>query len=226
VPCSRKPRLTRLSPNAKFGLREHAVGALILDMSQRGSDPGPPYRKRCKRFNVPGHAHYLTFSCFQRRPFLSRDGSRQWLIEAFELARARHDLHLWAYVIMPEHAHFLIFPTRTQYDISNVLKTMKQSVSKRAIAFVTKNAPAFLAQMADIQPSGVVTYRFWQRGGGYDRNIVWSEEIWEKIDYMHNNPVERGLSTRPEEWTWSSAADYAGIRTGPLRVDFEHVLRR
>ena len=39
--------------------------------------------KTCKRYNTPGHAHALTFSCYRRQAFLSRDGSRQWLIEEF-----------------------------------------------------------------------------------------------------------------------------------------------
>ena len=57
--------------------------------------PDPPIRKTCKRYNVPGHAHYLTFSCFQRRPFLNRDRSRGWMIDAIALARDRHLLDRW-----------------------------------------------------------------------------------------------------------------------------------
>jgi hypothetical protein len=41
---------------------------------------------------------------------------------------------------------------------------------------------------------------------------------------MHNNPVRRGLCVKPEHWLWSGAADYAGIRVGPLRLDQESLL--
>ena len=57
-------------------------------------------RKPCKRYNDPGHAHALTFSCFKRQSFLSKDGSRKWLIEAIDRARFKHRFHIWAYVIM------------------------------------------------------------------------------------------------------------------------------
>ena len=40
------------------------------------------HRKRCRRENITGHAHFLTFSCFDRRPYLSRDRTRTWLIDA------------------------------------------------------------------------------------------------------------------------------------------------
>jgi len=45
--------------------------------------------------------------------------------------------------------------------------------------------------------------RVWQRGG-YDLNI-WSEKKGlEKLNYMHNNPVKRGLVAQPGDWPWSS----------------------
>jgi hypothetical protein len=39
------------------------------------------------------------------------------------------------------------------------------------------------------------------------------------IDPMHLNPVRRGLVERPEDWEWSSARWYAGIRPVPLEID-------
>jgi len=185
-----------------------------------------PHRKRCHRINTPGHAHYLTFSCYHRQPFLSRDRSRQWLLDAINLARAKHVFDLWAWVIMPEHAHLILFPTQPTYDISAILATIKLSVTRKALAFVKSTAPGFLARMEDRQPNGTTAYRFWQRGGGYDRNLVSPEEIWEKIQYLHDNPVKRDLSKTPDEWPWSSAADYSGVRTGLLKLDLDSLPRR
>ena len=38
------------------------------------------HRKRCKNYNIPGDAHELTFSCFQRLPLLSKDRTRHFLL--------------------------------------------------------------------------------------------------------------------------------------------------
>src|SRR4051794_20643982 len=111
-------------------------------------------RKFCRRFNDPGHAHLFTFSCFRRQPLLSKDRSRQWLADAIDRAREKHRFHLWAYVVMPEHVHLLVWPTEPAYDISDFLTSVKRSVVVRALAFVRREAPAFLARMADQQPSG------------------------------------------------------------------------
>jgi putative transposase len=178
-----------------------------------------PHRKTCKRYNDPGHAHALTFSCFKRQPFLSKDRSRQWLIDAISRTRFKHNFHVWAYVIMPEHAHLLIWPTEPEYDVSEILSSIKQSVAKRALIHVRRTIPAFLTKMEDRQPNGDLHYRFWQRGGGYDRNIIEPATAHQEIEYLHNNPVRRGLCPKPEDWPWSSAADYAALRSGPLTLD-------
>ena len=152
---------------------------------------------------------------------MSKDRSCRWLIEAMDRAREKHRFHIWAYVIMPEHAHVLIWPTEPVYAVSDILNSIKQSVVKRALAFVRREAPAFLPRMADRRPNGDVHYRFWQRGGGYDRNVVEPSAVYSQIEYYDNNPVRRGLCERPEDSIWSSAADHARLRVGPLRVDLE-----
>jgi putative transposase len=182
-------------------------------------------RKRCKRYNDPGHAHELTFSCYLRQPFLTGDRSRQWLVDAIEKARKRHPFHRWAYVIMPEHAHLLLWPTRSPYDVSSILSAIKLPVTRRVQNFVREHAPTFLERMADVRPNGDVQYRFWQRGGGYDRNSFEPKTIWKQIEYIHANPERRGLCKRAEDWYWSSAGVYAGLREGPISIDKESLPR-
>lgn len=147
------------------------------------------------------------------------------MVEAIDRARTRHGFHLWAYVVMPEHVHVLLCPTTAEYSISGILTTMKKSVSMRALEFVEKHSPAFLGQMEDRQPNGKVSHRFWQRGGGYDRNLTEPKSVWAEIAYIHANPVRRGLCERPVEWLWSSAIEMESPGTGSLRLDRETIPR-
>ena len=59
------------------------------------------------------------------------------------------------------------------------------------------------------RPNGRVEYRFWQQGGGYDRNILTFKAARAAIETIHNNPVRRGLADSPTDWPWSSARWYA-----------------
>ena len=181
--------------------------------------------KTCRRYNVAGHAHALTFSCFQRRPFLASERTCLWLAEAIGAASCQHEMFVWAYVFMPEHVHLLVCPQAAVYSISKFLASLKLPVTRKAASYVQRCAPESLRQMTDRQPGGAAQRRFWQRGGGFDRN-VWSDKaILNEIDYIHANPVRRGLCNRPEDWPWSSAADYLGIRQGPLDLDLQSLPR-
>ncbi|MCK4729150.1 MAG: transposase, partial [Desulfobacterales bacterium] len=169
-------------------------------------------------FNDPGHAHFLTFSCYQQIPLLSREQTRRWFVQAIVNARERHNFALIAYVIMPEHAHLLIYPLLSVYDIALFLRAIKQSVSRKAKYFLREHNQYWLEKLTVRRGSRTV-FRFWQTGPGYDRNIHNEDDLLEKIKYIHNNPVKRGLVSTPEEWKWSSAVWYSGERNVELAID-------
>ena len=182
-------------------------------------DCGGVIRKTCKRYNVPWDAHALTFSCYRGRAFLARDRTRRYVAAALLSARRRHRFALWAYVIMPEHVHLLILPEEETYSVSAILRAIKQSAARRAVAYLRKFNPSGLRLLATGQKH--TPYRFWQAGGGHDRNIRSRRGLINMFDYIHGNPVRRGLVERAEEWYWSSYRDWEGLGTGPVPIDRE-----
>jgi len=194
---------------ASFGCPWHPYATQsMLDSMNR---PGPPVRKTLQHYDEPGHAHALTFSCSQRLPLLSRDRTRRWFVEALNQARQRHEFDVWAFVIMPEHAHVVIMPRRPSYSTASVLKSIKQSVARRATNWLREHSVEWLGRLVVTRPSGRTEFRFWLQGGGYDRNIIEARAAWGSVEYIHDNPVRRGLVATPTDWFWSSARHYAGI---------------
>ncbi|MCE5186547.1 MAG: transposase [Planctomycetaceae bacterium] len=175
------------------------------------------HRKHCKRYNHPCHAHALTFTCYQGHPFLVHDPVCQKLAESISKACTRHNFSLWAYVFMPEHVHLLVWPRVTGYSISAFLQSVKQPVARWALAFNKEHYPKQFEQMTTGQCSQ--PYRFWQAGGGYDRNIVDLDTAWKEINYMHRNPVRRKLVEHPAAWFYSSFKDWNTDTQGPIEVD-------
>ena len=181
--------------------------------------PDGTFRHQRRSDNIPWHAHELTFTCFRGLPLLSSDRTRRWLVESLRLARRTHELDLWAYVIMPEHVHILLWPRRAQYEMAAILKTIKQSVSQRAMRYLRSEAPHWLDRLAVARGPGRVEHRFWQAGGGYDRNMVEPATIALCIKYIHDNPIARGLVECATDWIWSSARWYDGSLDVPLAMD-------
>ena len=179
--------------------------------------------KSCRRDNTPGDAHSLTFSCFRRQPLLARKRTRGWMVDAINAASGKYDFAVWAFVIMPEHVHILLLPRQPEYSVSRILSGLKQPVSKQATQFLRATETATPATMLDVQPNGRRSVRFWQRGGGYDRNLRSPRHIWETIDYIHANPVRRGLCEADVDWPWSSAEDYHGGAPCPVALDLASI---
>ena len=177
------------------------------------------YRKKRRAINDVGHAHFLTFSCWKRWPLLSKDRSRQWLVDAIDQVRREQELAIWAYVIMPEHVHLLVMPLRPDYEMRRILAAIKAPVARQAKAYLIEAKATDWLQRLTAHHGEREVFRFWQPGGGYDQNL-WNERpILEVIDYIHANPVRRGLVERPTDWMWSSARDHAGLGQGPLMID-------
>jgi len=180
---------------------------------------GASTAERVRSYNLIGHAHELTFSCFRRLSLLNRDRTRRWFVDAMDAARGKHSLSLWAYVIMPEHVHVLLWPRLPGYEVRLIRTSLKVPVQRRALRFLRQQAAGFLERLKDVQPNGEVHYRFWQRGGGYDRNVTESDTLLHMIEYIQNNPVRRGLVQKATDWVWSSARFYDGEHRVPIRMD-------
>jgi putative transposase len=107
--------------------------------------------------------------------------------------------------------------------ISDILYQLKKPVTTWSLKWVKRNRPSFLTRMQDVQPGGKICCRFWQRGGGYDRNLRSTRDIHEKIRYIHENPVRRGLVNLPRDWPWSSCRAWEEGVDEPIRLDVSTV---
>jgi putative transposase len=175
---------------------------------------------RAVRYNVPGHAHFLTFSCHQRLPLLSNEIWKQWMGECVRSACDKEHIALWAYVFMPEHVHLLVRPRREKYRISDFLYEVKKPMAERVLTASKENRSAILRKL-QIEESGKQKYRFWLAGGGHDLNIYTMKKAIEKAQYCHRNPLKRRLVKSPEQWRWSSFRwlEMGRVEGEPLRLD-------
>ncbi len=171
-----------------------------------------------KYFNDPNHAHYLTFSCFHRLQLLTHDTLCRELVEFIDQARTDYNFNLWAWVIMPEHVHLLIRPTAHDYSTTRITSSIKAPFARRLIAHWREHTPHKLQRLRTTI-DGRPKYRFWQAGGGFDKNLYQIARIRKTIEYIEYNPVRRGFVTETTDWRWSSAQARAGYSSAVLAID-------
>ena len=153
------------------------------------------------RYQQTGEFHFLTFSSYRRRPYLSAAGAMELFENALERVRLRYFFAVAGYVVMPEHVHLLVNePARGL--LSRAVQALKLSVSMRS-----QERP------------------FWQ-AHYYDFNVSSHAKFVEKLRYIHRNPVHRGLVEKPEDWRWSSYRHYqTGVRQ-TVEIESEWIARK
>ncbi len=157
-----------------------------------------------KRFQEARQVHFLTFSCYHRRPKFTEASTCATFVSALERVRRDYSLCVYGFVVMPEHVHLLVNePERGR--LAQAMQSLKQGVARR------------LALRA-AEP-------FWQPRY-YDFNL-WSEKKFvEKLRYIHRNPVKRGLVKRPEDYLWSSFRHYASGEASVVEIESQWTARK
>ena len=122
--------------------------------------------------------------------------------------------HLIGYVVMPEHVHLLISEPR-EGTPSTVLHKLKLGVARKLRK--RKRACAGQLRLPFAAPREPLR-AFWQ-ARFYDFNVYSRGKKREKLNYMHANPVKRGLVNHPRDWAWSSWAYYFGGEKPLLPMD-------
>ena len=150
------------------------------------------------------HLHFITCSCYRRQPLFRTARQRDAFLKILDEVRTRYEFLLVGYVVMPEHIHLLISEPKIGTP-STVMQVLKQRVS-RALRKTRRRRNS--TQLELWQESPAKTGRsFWQRRF-YDFNVWSRKKRIEKLNYMHMNPVKRGLVADPKLWAWSSYRFY------------------
>jgi putative transposase len=146
------------------------------------------------RYHQAGCFHFITFSCYHRRPLLGAPQARDLFERSLESMRIRYHFVVSGYVVMPEHVHLLVNEPKEVF-LSKAIQALKLSVSVQ-----NRERP------------------FWQPRY-YDFNVHNEKKRIEKLRYMHRNPVKRGLVRKPEDWHWSSFRHYASGEIGTVEIE-------
>jgi putative transposase len=147
------------------------------------------------------HAHFITFSCHGREPYLRAPDVCDQFERSLEAIRQRYDLLIYGYVVMPEHIHLLASEPKRAI-LAKVIQALKLSVAVKQ------------------------TQRpFWLKRY-YDFNVYTESKRVEKLRYIHRNPVTRGLVTSPEDWKWSSFRQWWTGESGIVQVETDWTANR
>jgi putative transposase len=173
---------------------------------------------KAEHYTIAGHIHYLTFSCYKKLWLFKSPTLYSSFLENLVRAKQRRSFDLHGYVVMPNHVHMLIYPHQDE-SISAILTAVKRPFSFSALNYLQNRVPEIHEELR-VNKGAREVRRFWQAGGGYDRNIYRDETFAKTLEYIHFNPVRKGLVESPADWRWSSARFYDTREADPIEADW------
>jgi len=152
-----------------------------------------------------GAFHYVTFSTRGRRKLLSNPQARQIVISVLGKLSYRGEVKVSGFVVMPDHVHAVLW-FDNDADLPRIMRVWKSTSAHYLRKYYEENVPGMLDKLKT-ERNGRIVYCFWQRKY-YDFNIFKPEKLGEKLNYMHANPVKKGLAEKTHYYLWSSALWY------------------
>jgi len=173
------------------------------------------------KFHNPEALYFVSFATVYWIDVFIRNEYKNVLIESWQYCQQNKELNIHAWIIMTSHVH-MILSSQTN-KLENIMRDMKSYTSHQLRKAINENPKEsrrkwilLMMERAGKKNGNNKNFQFWQQ---HNKPIELSNNkiIQQKLDYLHNNPVQEGFVYKPDDYVYSSAKDYCG-QTGLLDI--------
>ena len=192
-----------------------------------------------KNIYIDNYSYFFTSSIVRSLPVLEPSEVKDELIELLTFYRREYVVRIQGYVIMPDHLHILLNSEKGD-AIKNFMQHFLKNSSKRIISLLESIAsePSTMKKVGNPFTSakaGNFLNVFKACANGRAKHAVWKEKsrgipiysdraLKVKLDYIHKNPLRRGLVKNLEDYIYSSYRNYYLNNHSVLEIDCVHCL--
>ena len=175
------------------------------------------------KFHNEAGLYFVTMATVYWLDIFTRRIYKDIIIDSMEYCKKEKGLIVYAYVIMSNHIHFVISKKENiEQKLADIIRDFKKYTAMQIIKAIRENPQEsrkewllWLLKRAGSKNSQNSVYQFWQQHNQpIELDGQWIEQ---KIDYIHNNPVEAGWVNEAYEYFYSSARNYAGLES-PIKI--------
>ena len=164
--------------------------------------------RKWSNLNIPGALHYVTGNFLNRQPVFKDSKCCIAFLDELRDLNQKWPSKLITYVLMPDHFHLIVNPRDGQ--IREYTGHLKATTAKAIIKSNTRFA----------FPKLEIGHQVWQES--FKSVGLWSTwMIWQKINYIHNNPVKAKLVKSAKDYFWSGFRSFYELGEEPLAVDHD-----
>ncbi len=154
------------------------------------------------------YPYFLTWTIVGWLPVFTRQETVEIVFDSWRFLQRERGFKLFGYVILENHLHLIA----SANDLEKAIKDSKSFTARQIIDCLERRSAETLLKQLRFQKLAhklESSYQLWQEGS-HPEQIQNDMIMWQKLEYIHNNPVERGYVDDPLHWRYSSARNYAG----------------
>lgn len=158
-------------------------------------------------------AYFVTLTVVNWIDVFTRRNHKLLMVDSLKYCQQNKGLEIFAWCLMPSHLH-MICHAEGQNTLSEILRDFKKYTSKALVGQIQEDTESRKEWMLNLFAEAgeplkrIKEYKFWQ-DGNQAKEIYGNEFLEQKLDYIHNNPVEEMIVAKPEDYLFSSARNYA-----------------
>ena len=158
------------------------------------------------RNNLTGERFFfVTTTVIKFLPVFENNDYCNILINNIKHYQEKFKFEVLAYVIMPSHFHWIVEINPECGTISDIMRDIKKFTAWQI--FDTLGQGEDLVFVKEAEKIKGQDRKLWMKR--FDDEVIRNEKMfWTKLIYIHNNPVEKGLAIKPEDYKYSSARNY------------------
>jgi len=209
-------------------VRESFLAPTLAGIPSRTQGLRNPFRECRLSATFPAMPRYRANECL---PYFCAVTILDWLpvlidaryidpvLDSLRFCREKKSLRLFAFVVMPNHLHLICSAGE---ELHAVMRDFKRFTSRQIHDRLKADGRGSILEWLRHATQGARRDRdewsLWQ--DGFHPQAIWGSEVFDqKLRYLHDNPVRKGLVRTPEEWWFSSASVYAGCRDYAMEVE-------
>ena len=165
----------------------------------------------------PNQAHFITSTVVAWLPVFTTSACCDILVQTLTYCQEHKGLQIYAWVILDNHFHAIIAGP----ELSRTVAAIKRHTAKRLLTQVQTEGREWLLNQWTYYRAKHKTeseHQIWQEGF-HPQELSSDETMLQKLDYVHHNPVARGMVSVPEHWRYSSAHEWLPGSRPVLRCD-------
>jgi len=157
-------------------------------------------------------SYFLTLTIVGWIDVFTRKNHKEAVIESLRYCIKNKGLNVYCFCLMPNHLHMIV-NCNEPFELKDTIRDFKKFSSKQIINQILLEPESRREWMLnEFSKAAEVSqkhksYKFWQVGN-HAIELYSDKFLWDKINYIHNNPIEEGFVNNDFEWKYSSASNY------------------